>query len=80
MQKPRNEKLSMANSRSHELGLALGALSIMAAVIVGFGLLFQIGASAKPMDNVAFSGAIKHANLMRLDKKFAELNTLPGKA
>ncbi|MEX1037203.1 MAG: cell wall hydrolase [Sneathiella sp.] len=80
MQNPRNEKLSTTNSRSHELGLALGAISIMAAVVVGFGLLFQIGASAKPMDNVAFSGAIKHANLMRLDRKFAELNALPGTA
>lgn len=78
MQSPRNKLLSRLNIRSPEMGLVLGAVSILTVMAVSFTLLFQIGASARPMDQFVYSGAIKHANLARLDKKFAELQILPG--
>lgn len=78
MQSPRNTNISTMNLRSHELGLFLGGISILAVMAISFALLFQIGASAKPMDQIAYSGVVKYANQARLDKKFAELATLPS--
>ncbi len=78
MQSPLSKIVSMTNAKSHEFGMFLGAMSIMAAVVIGFSLLLQIGASAKPIEHIAATGAIKHANLARLDKKFAELPALPS--
>ncbi len=68
--------ISIKNARSHEVGVFLGGTSILAAVVIGFSLLFQIGVSAKPFEHVAMSSAVKHANLARLDRKFAELPPL----
>jgi spore germination cell wall hydrolase CwlJ-like protein len=78
MQSPLSKLTKLANAKSHEFGVLLGALSILAVMAIGFSLLLQIGASAKPMGQIAASGVIKHANLARLDKKFAELPALPN--
>lgn len=78
MQSPLNRIVSMTNAKSQEFGVFLGALSILVAMGVGFSLLLQIGASAKPIEHISASGAVKHANLLRLDKKFAELPALPS--
>ena len=78
MQSPLSNIKSMTSAKSHEFGMILGAVSILAVMAIGFSLLLQIGASAKPIEHIATSGAVKYANLARLDKKFAELPSLPG--
>jgi len=78
MHSPQNDDLLMTNSKSHGYGMFLGAASILTVMVISFGLLFQIGASAKPIEYTAVSGAMKHAGLARLDKKFAELAVLPS--
>lgn len=77
MQSPLNRIVSMTNAKSQQFGLFLGALSILVAMGVGFSLLLQIGAAAKSIEHISASGAVKHANLLRLDKKFSELPSLP---
>lgn len=78
MQKPPNRLLARLNIRSHEIGLLLGAASILTVIAVSFTLLFQIGSEDREIDQLVYSGAAKHATLARLDKKFAELPPLPA--
>jgi|TARA_R100000005_G_C4998629_1_gene205267 spore germination cell wall hydrolase CwlJ-like protein len=79
MQSPWNKFLSKLTPRSHEAGILFGAVSILAVSAVSLTLLFQIGASARPIDQYVYSGALKQASLARLDRKFSELPALPGK-
>lgn len=78
MQSPWQRLLSKLDIRSHELGLMLGAASILTVIAVSFTLMFQIGTSNREIDQFVYSEAVKQANLARLDKKFAELQAVPG--
>ncbi len=68
---------SGAKNRSHEIGVGLGVVSILAMATVSFGLLFKIGVVGEADDQFAFNQTNRAANMLYLDQKLKELEIKP---
>ena len=78
MRNLRDEMIDMAKTRSHEIGVALGSATILAIMVISFGLLFRIGAAADSAEKFAFVKSQKTTQGAVLDKKVKDLWTQPG--
>lgn len=68
---------SGVKNRSHEIGLGLGVVTILAMATVSFGLLFKIGAVGDADDQFAAAQASRANNMLYLDQKLKELEIKP---
>ncbi|TNE34408.1 MAG: hypothetical protein EP348_10940 [Alphaproteobacteria bacterium] len=73
MQNPLKWTGELLGTRSHELGLFLGATSILATMVLSFTLLFRIGATAMPSERSAMANLVHPSKIAQIDRDFAAL-------
>lgn len=73
-----NNTVTATKSRSHEIGLAMGSLTVLSIMVISFGLLFKIGLVAGSNDRQALMNPAAQANMLHLDKKFQDLSSGPN--
>lgn len=78
MRKPRDKLIDMTKARSHEIGVALGSATILAILVISFGLLFRIGIAAESAEQFAFVKSKKIVNNAVLEQKVKDLWAQPG--